>query len=59
MNKDKLISTVNQLDDPISLDDLLDKILLLEKIEKGIEQSENDQVIPDDELDGKIGEWLI
>lgn len=54
LTKENIISTINNLEEPIELDDILDKILLLEKIEKGIEQSENGQVISDDDLDKLI-----
>ena len=59
LTKENIISTINNLDEPIQLDDVLDKILLLEKIEKGIEQSEKGQVISDDELDKRLEKWLV
>ncbi|MBM2815602.1 MAG: hypothetical protein HW421_2364 [Ignavibacteria bacterium] len=51
ITKEKIITGINSLQDPISIDDVLDKILLLEKIETGLEQSEKGRVIPDNELD--------
>lgn len=45
------------MQEPISVDDIFDRILLLDKIEKGIEQSENDNVISDDELSERIESW--
>lgn len=59
LTKENIISTINKLDEPIQLDDVLDKILLLEKIEIGIEQSEKGQVISDDELDKRLDKWLV
>lgn len=59
LTKENIISTINNLQEPITLDDILDKILLLEKIEKGIEQSENGQVISDDDLDNRVQLWLV
>jgi hypothetical protein len=43
----------------VTIDDILDQIILIEKIEKGIDQSNNNQLDPDDELDQRIGKWLV
>jgi hypothetical protein len=57
ITKEKVVSTINEMQDPISVDDIIERILLLEMIEKGIEQSDNQQVINDDELDERINSW--
>jgi len=54
LTKENVISTINNLQEPITLDDILDKILLLDKIEKGLEQSDNGQVISDEVLDKRV-----
>ena len=59
LTKEKIISTINNLDEPIEVDDILDKILLLEKIDKGLEQSENGLVITDEELDKRMESWFV
>jgi len=59
LTKEKVISTINNLEEPFTLDDVLDKILFIEKIEKGIEQSEKEQVISDEDLDKKVQLWLV
>ena len=59
LTKENVISTINNLQDPITLDDILDKILLLDKIEKGLEQSDNGQVISDEVLDQRVQLWLV
>jgi len=56
--KDKVIQRLNKLPDNVTIDDILDQIILVEKIENGIEQSNNNQVVPDDELDQRLGKWL-
>ena len=58
LTKERVLQTVGNLPDKFSLDDLLDQIILLEKIEKGIEQSDKDEVIKDEELDNQLPEWL-
>ncbi len=57
--KDKIIKGLKKLPDSVTIDDILDQIILVEKIEKGIEQSEKNQVVPDDELDKRLGKWLM
>lgn len=59
LTKEKIISAINNLKEPITFDDVLDRVLLLEKIEKGLEQSDNGQTISDEELDRKIQLWLV
>jgi hypothetical protein len=56
--KDKVISSINKMPDDVTIDDILDQIILVEKIEKGIEQSNKDQIVPDEELDQRLGKWL-
>ena len=57
--KDKIIRGIKNLPDSVTVDDILDQIMLVEKIEKGIEQSNNNQVVSDDELDKRLGKWLV
>jgi len=56
--KDKIISSIKNLPDSVTIDDILDQIMLVEKIEKGIEQSNKNQIVSDDELDKRLGKWL-
>ena len=57
ITKEKVISSINEMQEPISIDDIIERIILLDKIEKGIEQSDNQQVVSDDELEEKINLW--
>jgi len=57
--KDKIINGIKKLPDSVSIDDILDQIMLIEKVEKGIDQSIKNQVVSDDELDQRLGKWLV
>ena len=57
--KDKIISGIQNLPDSVTIDDILDQIILVEKIEKSIDQSNKNQVVSDDELDKRLGKWLV
>jgi hypothetical protein len=56
--KSNVIKTITQFPEHFSVDDLVDKMILLDKIEKGLQQADNNQVISDEELNKKIEEWL-
>jgi hypothetical protein len=58
LSKSNLIKTISKFPDHFSVDDLVDKMILLDKIEKGLQQADNKQFISDEELDKKIEEWL-
>ena len=54
-----MISGIKNLPDTVTIDDILDQIMLVEKIEKGIDQSAKNQVVPDEELDQRLAKWLV
>jgi hypothetical protein len=58
LTKVKLLETINDMPDQIVLDDLLDRIILLQKIEIGLEQSDNGHVKTDKEAKEILKEWL-
>ena len=58
LTKEQVISGILKLPDSVTIDDILDHILFLEKIEKGLEQSDNGQVVSDEELDQRLSKWL-
>ena len=59
ITKEQLIETINQLPLEFSLDEVIDKIVLLEKIEKGLQQSQKGKVTRDEDLAKKLPEWLV
>ena len=53
--KEKVINGIKNLPDTVDIDDILDQIMLVEKIEKGVDQSNKNQVVSDDELENRLG----
>ncbi|HAV54417.1 MAG TPA: hypothetical protein DCX41_05730 [Aequorivita sp.] len=51
-------SHLSKLPDEFSIDDLVERLILIEKIEKGISQSNNDEVISDAQLDIELEKWF-
>ncbi|MEQ8304711.1 MAG: hypothetical protein RIB47_15055 [Cyclobacteriaceae bacterium] len=58
ITKERLLNAINRLPEKFSIDDVLDELLLIQKIENGLEQSENGNVISDADLDRELPEWL-
>ena len=59
ITKEQLIETIRQLPPEFSVDEVIDKIFLLENIEKGLQQSQKGKVTPDEDLDKKLPKWLV
>ena len=57
LTKTSVIKIITRFPDNFSIDELVDKMILLEKIEKGIQDADNGRVITDDELEKQIEEW--
>ena len=45
MNKDKVIDTVNELPQNFELDELMEKLIFIEKAESGLQQVEQGKVV--------------
>ena len=55
--KEKVINTISKLPETFSLDELVERMIILNKIEKGLKDSEEDNVISEEELDKRMKEW--
>ena len=58
LNREKVIETIKQLPDNFPLDEFIERIILLDKIETGLQESSKGQVTPDENLDEKLPKWL-
>ena len=45
MNKDKVIDTINELPQNFELDELMEKLIFIEKVESGLQQVEQGKVV--------------
>ena len=57
LTKTSVINTISRLPDNFSIDELVDKMILLEKIEKGIQDADNGRVISETELEKQMEGW--
>ena len=56
--KEKVIHAVEDLSDDATIEDAMERLLFLAKIERGILQADAGQTIPHDEVREKIAKWL-
>ncbi|PKL79627.1 MAG: hypothetical protein CVV25_07095 [Ignavibacteriae bacterium HGW-Ignavibacteriae-4] len=58
ITKESLINQLDLLPDSFTIDELIDRLILIEKIEIGLKQSEADDVISEEELNAEIEQWF-
>ena len=58
LTKEKIIESIKNLPDTFSTEDIIDRIILLEKIEKGLDDSKKGRITPEEQLDKKLSKWL-
>jgi hypothetical protein len=57
LTKNKVIQSVNNLPESFTIDELIDRLILLEKVEQGLKQSEEGKVVSNDDVKKIIEEW--
>ena len=58
LTKSKIMEAIENLPEEVSIDDIIDRLILIEKTEKGISQSDNGEVLSDAELDKEMEKWF-
>lgn len=53
-----VIEQIKQLPEQFSIDELMEKMLFLYKLETGLEQSKKGQTIPNEQVKAKYQKWL-
>ncbi len=56
--KEKVINAVRDLPDDASIEDVIEHLLFLAKIEKGIQQADAAQTISNEQLKERMAKWL-
>jgi len=54
LTKTKLIEQIEKFPEGFSIDELVERLILIEKVELGLKQSENGEIISDSDLDREI-----
>jgi hypothetical protein len=58
ITKTQLISTLEKLPENLTIDQVIDHIIFIEKVQKGLDDSENGRVYTNDEAKIKLSKWL-
>ena len=56
--KEKVLQAVNNLPDDASIEDAMDRLLFLAKIERGLQQADAGQTISHSEVKERMAKWL-
>jgi hypothetical protein len=54
ITREQLLQSIKDLPETFSLDDLLDRVMLLQKIEIGLEQSASDKIMSTEDVKMKL-----
>jgi hypothetical protein len=58
LSKQNVIKTVSELPDNFSLDELIDKLIFMDKVQKGLEDSLAEKVYSKEEAAKRLSKWL-
>jgi len=58
LTKDSVLKTISKLPENFNLDELIDKLIFIDKVEKGLDQSLKNQVASESQAKKKLAKWL-
>jgi uncharacterized membrane-anchored protein YjiN (DUF445 family) len=58
LTKDKLIEAIKDMPSTFTIDDLLDRLVLIQKIETGLAQSDAGNTFSTADAKERLGKWL-
>ncbi|MDT0651476.1 hypothetical protein [Autumnicola edwardsiae] len=58
LTKEKVKEQIEKFPDEFSIDDLVERLILIEKVEKGLNQSDRGETISDADLDNEVEKWF-
>jgi predicted transcriptional regulator len=57
LTREKVIKSIQDLPDSFTIDELIDRLIFIEKVEQGLQQSAEGKVIPHEEVKKIIEKW--
>ena len=57
LTKNKVKMTIDNLPDSFTIDELIDQLIFIEKVEEGIQQSDKGKVIYNEDIKNVIDKW--
>ena len=58
LTKTQIFDTVESLSEHVSLDELIDRFIFIEKVNIGLEQSKKGMISSEEEVSKKLSKWL-
>ncbi len=57
LTKERLNKTIKRLPDSFTIDELIDQLIFIEKVEEGYKQSEDGKVVSNEDVKLMIDKW--
>ena len=58
MTKTQIINSLQKLPENLTIDQVIEHLIFIEKIQKGMDDSENGNILSNDEAKEKLNKWL-
>ena len=58
LEKSKVIGTINELPDHFTIDELLDRLIFIHKVEEGLQNIRDGLVLTEEEAKIRLSKWL-
>ena len=58
IKKEQILATVNQFPDDVPLEDFIEKLIVIQKIDKGLNDIKDGRVYSHEEAKKKLNKWL-
>ena len=58
LTKDKLKKTIDALPDDFTIEDVIEELIVIDKIEQGMRDVEEGNVLTNEQVREKLGKWL-
>jgi hypothetical protein len=58
MRKSTVIESINKLPDEFSIDEIIERLIIIEKIEKGRQEVKDGKVNTEEQAKAKLTKWL-
>jgi len=59
MTKETILAAVQALPEPIDFNELLERLIFIEKVEEGLRQSEAGETISQEEVERRVQSWVV
>ena len=58
LKKSQIIDSIKELPDNIEINEVIEQLILLEKVNRGLDESANDKVFSSQEAKQKLSKWI-